>query len=392
WRPDPTFYPSARMAMSAPREKLAYLVLLNPDGDGRPDALASVDVDPSSATYGTVVGKVAMPTLGDDLHPFAWNPCSACLSPYAPPPHVERRYLLAPAINSSRIYVLGRKGDPKSPVLVKPIEAHDSAERAGYSAPHTVHCGPEAIYVSALGNADGTGGPGGVFMIDHEDFEIMGRWEGDRGPQHFAYDFWWHLGHDVMVTSEWATPDMVRHGVVPEKLLAGAYGNGLNFWDLRRRRHLQRIELGKEQQMVLELRPAHDPTKAWGFVGVVVSLQDLSASVWLWHKDGDRFAVKKVIQIPAEAASEDRLPPLLKGFKAVPPLVTDLNLSLDDRTLYVSCWGAGTFLQYDVSDPFNPKLVTQLEIGGIVRRAGHPARRGQELNGGPQMVELSRDC
>jgi selenium-binding protein 1 len=40
----------------------------------------------------------------------------------------------------------------------------------------------------------------------------------------------------------------------------------------------------------------------------------------------------------------------------VPPLVSDLNLSLDDRTLYVSCWGTGELLQYDVSDPFAPVL------------------------------------
>ena len=47
---------------------------------------------------------------------------------------------------------------------------------------------------------------------------------------------------------------------------------------------------------------------------------------------------------------------MLKGFKAVPPLVSDINLSLDDRFLYVSCWGTGELQQYDVSDPFNPVL------------------------------------
>ena len=41
WRPDPSFYPSPRMAMHGPREKLAYVALLNPsaalkgNGDGR---------------------------------------------------------------------------------------------------------------------------------------------------------------------------------------------------------------------------------------------------------------------------------------------------------------------------------------------------------------------
>ena len=46
--------------------------------------------------------------------------------------------------------------------------------------------------------------------------------------------------------------------------------------------------------------------------------------------------------------------------------------------------------QYDVSDPFNAKLVGKIEIGGIVRQKGHPKHNGRLL-GGPQMVEISRD-
>jgi hypothetical protein len=42
---------------------------------------------------------------------------------------------------------------------------------------------------------------------------------------------------------------------------------------------------GREQQMALELRPAHDPTRAYGFVGVVLSLKDLSSSIWLWYRE-----------------------------------------------------------------------------------------------------------
>src|SRR5262249_14136107 len=95
--------------------------------------------------------------------------------------------------------------------------------------------------------------------------------------------------------------------------------------------------------------------------------------------------------IPAEPADPEQLPPLLQGFKAVPPLVTDINLSMDDRFLYVSCWGTGEMRQYDVSDPFNPKLTGSVHIGGIVRRTPHPARPNQPLDGAPQMVEVSRD-
>jgi selenium-binding protein 1 len=280
---------------------------------------------------------------------------------------------------------------------VKVIDAETLANRAGYAAPHTVHCGPDGIYMSALG-APGGNGPGGTFVLDPDTFDVRGRWELERGPQQLAYDMWWHLGFDTMVTSTWGTPNMVKDGVNPELLMAGKYGNAMHVWDLRRRRHVQELHLGDEQQMVLELRPAHDPTRAYGFVGVVVSLKDLSSSIWLWYRvDGKsgngagEFAIKKVIEIPAEPVDASKLPPILKGFGAVAPLVTDINLSLDDRYLYVSCWGTGEFIQYDVSDPFKPKKVSSVFLGGIARRAAHPNKPSLELNGGPQMIEISRD-
>ena len=36
WQPDPTFYPSPKMAMEAPAEKLAYVAMLNPTAEGPP--------------------------------------------------------------------------------------------------------------------------------------------------------------------------------------------------------------------------------------------------------------------------------------------------------------------------------------------------------------------
>jgi selenium-binding protein 1 len=303
---------------------------------------------------------------------------------------MERRYLIVPGIGSSRLHIIDTKPDPKQPKIVKIIEPEEFIEKTGYTSPHTIHCGPAGIYGSALGSADGNG-PGGIFVMDPDSFDVLGQWEIDRGPQSLAYDFWWHLGYDTAVTSEWGTPNMVKGGLNPEILLKGGYGHALHIWDLPKRRHLQALDLGPEQQMVLELRPAHNPTRPYGFVGVVVSLKDLSASVWVWHRDNGSWGVKKVIEIPAEPAEPDQLPPLLKGFKAVPPLVTDINLSLDDRFLYISCWGTGEFRQYDVSDPYNPKLTGSVHVGGIVRRAAHPRSPKTPLNGGPQMVELSRD-
>jgi methanethiol oxidase len=395
WRPDPTFYSSPRDAMQAPPEELAYVAIIDPKAQ-RPDAIGVVDTRFGSKSYGRLVGQVDMPKAGDELHHFGWNACSSHLCPYAPQPHMERRYLIVPGINSSRIHVLDTKPDPRNPKIVKVIDGETVAEKSGYAAPHTIHCGEDAVYVSALGAADG-GGPGGIFVLDHETFEVKGAWEKDRGPQYLAYDFWWHLGYDTLITSEWGTPNMITSGLQADLLLNGKYGHALHVWDLRKRTHRKVLDLGAQYQMPFELRPAHDPRKAYGFVSCVISLEDLSASVWMWHLDkgngngAGEWKIRKIIDIPAEPASEGDLPPMLKAFKAVPPFVTDINLSLDDRFLYVSCWGTGELRQYDVSDPFNPKHTASVHIGGIVKRAAHPAKPNRPLNGGPQMVEVSRD-
>jgi methanethiol oxidase len=391
WKPDPTFYPSPQMAMSAPRERYAYVATLSNGKDGNPDGISVVDLDPQSASYGQVLNTLHLPYVGDELHHFGWNACSSALCAATPHPHLERRYLIVPGLRSSRIYILDTKPDPVRPQITKIIEPDEVMKKSGYSRAHTVHCGPDAIYVSAMGSSNGDNGRGGIFMLDHFNFRVIGAWEKDPGDQELAYDFWWHITQDVMISSEWGKPNQFENGLVPEDLLAGRYGHRLHFWDMRKRSKIQSIDLGAEQQMVLELRPAHDPNQSYGFASVVISLADLSSSIFTWYRDDDgQWQAKKTITIPAQPANEDDLPPMLKAFKAVPPLVTDIALSVDDKFLYVSCWGTGEMHQYDVSDPLNPKLTGKVRIGGIVAKQGHPAHPGSLL-GGPQMVEVSRD-
>lgn len=388
--PDPTFHPSPRLAMEAEPEHIAYTALLSPDRS-RPDALAVVDVDPSSATYGSVLRRVDLPHRGDELHHFGWNACSSALSPLTGHAFLQRRYLIVPGMRSSRLYIFDTQPDAAAPKLIKTIEADEILRKTGYSRPHTVHCGPEGIYVSTLGGAgpDGTLGPPGIFIVDCQSFEVLGRWEIDRGPQKLHYDFWWNLPRDYMGSSEWALPPQFENGIVPEDLLSNRYGHALHFWNLRERRHVQSIDLGPNHQMALEIRPAHDPAREYGFVGVVVDTTNLEASIWTWYRENGKFHARKTATIAPEPAAPDNLPPLLKGFGAVPPLVTDIDLSLDDRFLYVACWGIGELRQYNVSDPMEPRLAGSVRIGGIVQHAPHA--NGRPFGGGPQMVEISRD-
>jgi Holliday junction resolvasome RuvABC ATP-dependent DNA helicase subunit len=66
--PDQTFYPSPKMAMSAPPETLAYVAMLNPRGGS--DALALLDVDEAGfdkmdrALLLTIVDKFAGGPVG----------------------------------------------------------------------------------------------------------------------------------------------------------------------------------------------------------------------------------------------------------------------------------------------------------------------------------------
>ena len=61
WRPDPSFYPSPRMAMKAPAEKFAYVAAFDPTRQ-KPDAIAVVDVDPGSKTYANILRNLEMPS------------------------------------------------------------------------------------------------------------------------------------------------------------------------------------------------------------------------------------------------------------------------------------------------------------------------------------------
>jgi methanethiol oxidase len=386
---DPTFYRTPGAAIAAPPEQLAYVAAFDPAGTVN-DVMTVIDCDESSETYGSVVGWTELPHAGNELHHFGWNACSSALCHEGHAGHLERRYLIVPGLRSSRTYVLDTQPDPRTPHLVRTIEA-DELAKAGYSRPHTLHCGPDGIFMSALGGANGDDGPGGVALLDHQTFDVIGAWEVDRGDQYFSYDVWWHLNHDTLITSEWGTPSMIENGLNPEDLLGRKFGHHLNFWSLSERRLVQRVDLGDQHQMVLELRPAHDPAKTWGFVGVVISVEDLSASVWLWHRENGDWAAEKVITVPAEPADAADLPPALQPFGAVPPIISDIDLSVDDRWLYVSCWGTGELKQFDVSDPFHPVETGSVRLGGIVGRAAHPARPDRRLRGGPQMVEISRD-
>jgi hypothetical protein len=69
------------------------------------------------------------------------------------------------------------------------------------------------------------------------------------------------------------------------------------------RRNVQTVDLGANHQIALEVRPAHDPVREYGFLGVVVDTTNLEGSIWTWWRAGGQFHIEKTATIPAAACA-----------------------------------------------------------------------------------------
>ena len=360
-----SLYASPDEARDAPPEEFLYVACPR-EGTGvdAPGFLAVVD-----AERGRVVHETPMLAAGDELHHFGWNRCSsACHGP-------DRSHLIVPGFRSSRIYVLDVATDPRAPRIEKVIEPDELLAATGYTRPHTVHCMPgDNVVVSMLGDADGKAA-GGFAVLDARTFDVKGRWENGGGTPPFNYDFWYLPRQNTLVSSEFAEPNAYEPGFDLDDVGAGRYGRRLHFWDLEARELRQTIDLGDQGLVPLEIRALHDPEAAQGFLGAA-----LSSVMWRWHRSNGSWAADPVIAVEGVE---------LEGWPfPVPGLITDLVVSMDDRFLYFSNWLHGDLRQYDVSDPANPRLTGRLWLGGLL---GKPSDAGRELNGGPQMLQLSLD-
>ena len=360
----PSFYASPADAMRAPAEEFLYLACLH-EGTGvdAPDFLAVVD-----AESGQIVSETPMPNVGDELHHFGWNRCSsACHGP-------DRSHLIVPGFRSSRVHIVNVADDPRKPQIEKVIEPEELLAKTGYTRPHTTHCMPgENVVISMLGDAEGNAA-GGFAVIDATTFEVKGRWENGGELPPFNYDFWYQPRKNTLVSSEFGEPNAYEKGFDLEDVGAGRYGHSLHFWDLEKRELQQSIDLGEQGLVPLEIRWLHDPESEQGFVGAA-----LSSAIFRFHRNGSWQADPVITTEAVE----------LEGWPfPVPALITDLVVSMDDQALYFSNWLHGDLRRYDVSDPANPRLTGQLWLGGVL---GKPNDTGRELNGGPQMLQLSLD-
>ena len=242
---------------------------------------------------------------------------------------------------------------PREPRLAAEVSPEEIAAKTGLAWPHTSHClGDGHIMVSFMGEA-ATGEARGGFVLFDQDMRFAGRWEKEASP--YGYDFWYQPRLGVMVSSGWGAPAAFTRGFDPADVERGRYADSLYVWDWETRALKQTIPLGKDGAVPLETRFLHDPDADVGFVGAA-----LASNILRFHKaadDGDAWAAEVAIRQEWTPVEGWALPEM-------PPLVSDIIISLDDRYLYFSNWLRGDICQYDISDPAAPKLAGQIFLGG----------------------------
>jgi len=200
---------------------------------------------------------------------------------------------------------------------------------------------------------------------------------------HFNYDFWYQPGQNVMVNSEFTAPNIYKDGFKVSDMLEGKYGKGLCFWNWEERTFIKHFDLGDDGRIPLEVRFLHDPKSSHGYVATTIG-----SSVWHWYRDKDeKWQIENVIKVKSIEKEGWQIP--------VPSFISDLLVSLDDRFLYLACWFHGEIRQYDIKVPNEPRLVGIVWCGaGLVHLSNKVRTKRiefQNLEGGPQMIQLSLD-
>ena len=278
---------------------------------------------------------------------------------------------------------------------MKVIEPEELAQQDRLRRPHTVHCGPDGDLrqrarrarrrrARAASSCSTTRlrRPGAV---------------GDR-PRAAA------AGLRLLVapgtTTRWSPASGARRtwskdGVNPELLLGGKYGHQLHVWDLRRRtpragaRPRRRAPDGA--RAAPGARPDARPTASSAWSSRLKDLSAVDLALVPRRRRTSTWAVKKVIDDPRRAGRPGPAAAAAAGFKAraaaghrhqpVARRPLPLRLLLGHRRVQ-----AVRRLR-----PVQARSETgSVRLGGIVG-ARRPPARPAPLNGGPQMVEVSRD-
>jgi len=288
-------------------------------GDGS-DKLVTIDVNPTSKTYGKVLGSVSVGVRGEAHHMGFTD---------------DRRFLWAGGLAEPKIYVFDIATDPAAPKLVKTIG--DMAERSGYLGPHTYYALPGRMLVQALSNTKDKGGVTGMVLYNNKG-EYLGAYPmpTDGGGDGYGYDLAVNPRKNVLLTSSFTgyanymrpLGDLVKDAEAMKK-----FGATMVAWDLKA---MKPTTVFSVPGAPLEIRWSLKSGDNWAITAAA-----LTSKLWLIRPDkAGRWQAKEVATI---------------GDPAKIPLPVDISITNDGKGLWVNTFMDGTTRYFDLSNPEAPK-------------------------------------
>lgn len=305
-------------------------------GDGR-DKLVTIDVAPTSKTYGKVVSKVSVPGARGEAHHMGFTD--------------DRRYLWAGGLSDSRIHVFDVGTDAAHPKLVRTITSF--TKKTGYVGPHTFYALPGRMLLAGLSNAKDGGGVTGLALYNNRGNLVskfampVGPVPGDAGGvagDGYGYDIAVNPGKNALLTSSFTgRANYLRPlgELVADAEAMKRFGSTMVLWDLKAMKPQQVFSVPGAP---LEIRWSLKPGDNWAITAAA-----LTSKLWLVKADAQgRWSAKEVGTI---------------GDPAKIPLPVDISITADGTGLWVNTFMDGMTRYFDLSNPEAPKQTYAKQTG-----------------------------
>jgi selenium-binding protein 1 len=323
------------------QEQFVHVWTLGVEGVGdEQDKLVTIDTDPKSDTFGEVIHTLSVGGRNEAHH-----------SGYSD----DRRYLWAGSLDTNKIFIFDVHTDPSKPKLHKVIDDFVKVS-GGVVGPHSFFALPGRIMISALSNNKDHGGRTALVEYTNKgeyvdtywmptDDHLQGAIKTGKYADGYGYDVRFLPAKNVMVTSSftgWSNYMMDFGKMLNDPEAMKRFGNTAIVWDLHKREPLKIFDIPGAP---LEIRCA------WGS-NYCFTTTALTAKIWLIYEDREEgWTAREVGTI---------------GDPSKVPLPVAFSITADDSTLWINTFMDGTTRQYDVSDPFDAKLVSEHKIGSQV--------------------------
>jgi len=303
-------------------------------GDGS-DKLVTIDVNPTSKTYGKVIHTLSVGGRGEAHHMGFTD---------------DRKYLWAGGLDDSKIYVFDVGTNPAKPKLIRTIA--DLPAKSGFIGPHTFYATPGRVLIGTLSNARDKGGVTGLSVYNNKGgfvakYDIPTGGIGGVKGDGYGYDIAINPAKNVLLTSSFAgwqnyMRDLDQLIKDPEAMKH--FGGTMVLWNLKTMKPTQIFAVPGAP---LEIRWALAPGQDWA-----VTAAALTSKLWLVKQGAaGQWQAKEVATI---------------GDPAKIPLPVDISITADSKGLWVNTFMDGMTRYFDLSDPEHPTQTYQLHTGSQV--------------------------